>query len=444
MKRLDRIHELEQAIGSRELIWLGIRGSDAQSLLSFHSFSQCHSLTSPLDAISLRTESCLERIRGRRMDLDQYLLHEDQSTEASRYIEGIFSCVRSPAVVVPYRPASLFSAIRYVHRGMVEYLGLFEETQAQFEHKPWVESELRLQGVATLPWTYHHGDDLSEVARELSNGPRVLRLSRSAGGTGFLIARTPEDLEGWPRSRPGDYFAEAPFLHPTIPLNVGGVVFPGGDVSLHGPSLQLIGIPSCTNRPLGYCGNDFAAIRTLPVAVIENLEDMVYRVGRWMGRGGYQGAFGVDAVVHRGEVYLAEVNPRFQGSSSMSARLDEAMDRPDIFLDHMAAFLGLECPPTVSLTTIVKLQPPLAHCVIHNTSLETMRPMVGKVPWAESECEILHLPSDGVSVEPGGMLCRAVFREPVTVDGFSLSELALRSVVAARDRTRPLKGSGAG
>jgi formate-dependent phosphoribosylglycinamide formyltransferase (GAR transformylase) len=65
------------------------------------------------------------------------------------------------------------------------------------------------------------------------------------------------------------------------------------------------------------------------------------------------GAFGVDALVYDGRVYLAEVNSRFQGSSVMSARIDQALNRPDIYCAHVAAFMGLSAPPSMTLQALV-------------------------------------------------------------------------------------------
>ena len=93
----------------------------------------------------------------------------------------------------------------------------------------------------------------------------------------------------------------------------------------------MIGIPGSTLNTFGYCGNDFTRIRELDVTVLQALQEMTIRAGRWLSSMGYVGAFGVDALLHEGEVFLTEVNPRYQGSSLLSSHLDAALDRPDVF-----------------------------------------------------------------------------------------------------------------
>ena len=109
------------------------------------------------------------------------------------------------------------------------------------------------------------------------------------------------------------FIAAAPYLVPNIPLNVNACVFSDSLVSLHSPSFQLIGLPGFTSRTFGYCGNDFAQVRELEGNVLDQLEHIVLESGKWLAGKGYVGAFGVDALLCKGQVYLTEINPRFQG-----------------------------------------------------------------------------------------------------------------------------------
>ena len=423
---------LEERIGERQLIWLGIRGTDAQSLFAFPQFKQAHSLTCPLEAVSLSNESCLELISNRRVDLDNYLLYRDRSRAAEAFVRGLFSAIREPCVVIPYRSTSTFTALRFVHRGIVEYLGLFDETQGQFEHKPWVESELRAMGVRTLPWSYYTDLDDRAIINALRTGPIVLRRTRSAGGSGLRLIRSVAELRKWPRPEPGDYVCSAPFLEPTIPLNVGACVFPKGEITLHGPSVQLIGIASCVDRSLGYCGNDFAAVRNIGQERLDELESMVRTIGEWLWHRGYVGAFGVDAVIYQDRVLLAEVNPRFQGSSALSARLDREAGRSDIFMDHIAAFMGLPATPRESLTRIAETQPRMAQCVLHNIRKSQLRIGFRSSTFNGHWPQVVCAPVPPVAVDPGGAVCRLVMQGPVTIDGFSLTDHAVRVVDSMR------------
>jgi hypothetical protein len=211
----------------------------------------------------------------------------------------------------------------------------------------------------------------------------------------------------------------APYFDPNIALNINACVFPDGNVTLHAPSVQLIGIACCTSRRFGYCGNDFARIRHLERGILDSLEVIALRVGKWLHSKGYLGAFGVDAMVHEGQVYLTEVNPRFQGSSAVAARLAAGMDLPDIFNDHMAAFLGLDAPQPTHVRDLAREQDSVAQIVCYNS-----RP----IPVVRRSSESLDedplkpelLPAPELEVEPEGTLFKVVVEGPVTRDGHSL------------------------
>ena len=78
-------------------------------------------------------------------------------------------------------------------------------------------------------------------------------------------------------------------------------------------------------------------MRDLDRDVLEALDAMVHATGRWLHVMGYLGAFCVDAILHEGAVYFAELNPRFQGSSFLAARLAAELGLPDIYLEHIGA-----------------------------------------------------------------------------------------------------------
>ena len=83
-------------------------------------------------------------------------------------------------------------------------------------------------------------------------------------------------------------------------MNVDGCIFRDGTIHIRHPSLQLIGIPSCTNRSFGYCGNDFAfaVANVLGEKGLSELETITQHTGEWLYTQGYIGAFGVDAMLY--------------------------------------------------------------------------------------------------------------------------------------------------
>jgi hypothetical protein len=118
------------------------------------------------------------------------------------------------------------------------------------------------------------------------------------------------------------------------------------------------------------------------------------------------------------------LNPRFQGSSRLSAALDSQSDRADMFLAHIGAFLDL-APPD-ALTSMELLQRPLAaHIVVHAGSARLMEECVAEPP---TGFEVDLVSSEGVTVEAGAIWVDFITRSQVTSDGISLLESARSAV----------------
>ncbi len=417
MTHKDRVRQVEDRLGGRPLIYFGTRGTDARPLLELGALSEVFCQVAPLQAAGVR-ETCLETLTGRRVDLNRYSIDQDSSDAVHELRAGMLRAFGRPAAVMAYRPTALVASAWFPRSDRVLNLGVFHEQQACFEHKPWVETQLSAAGVRTLPWSYYSDDDLILIREAAERGPLVLRANRSDGGAGLTLIREPSELsQNWPKHVDG-FLAAARFLTPSIPLNVNACVFADGQVSVHAPSVQLIGIPRCTNRIFGYCGNDFAQARELGAAVLDALDRMVRTVGAWLARQGYLGAFGIDALLHEGKVSLVELNPRFQGSSRIAAELDAAVDRPDLFLNHIAAFLELPPPPFMPLEELARSTPPRSHIVCHNllpTPVSRARTSLDSLPLA---CSLV--PAPNVAVEPEGILLDALIDQRITYDGASL------------------------
>jgi hypothetical protein len=417
--RRRRIEALQKEIGHRKLIWFGTRGSDARPLLELSGFRECYSLISPLGALALDAEVSLETLRRFRVDLNRYDVDADTSEEASELHRHLVRACGEPCYLAAYRPSAFLASAYFPRSQLVRYLGMFHQRQAPFEHKPWVETELSDFGVNVIPWRYFGDEDLTLLEETLIHGPLVLRTNKSDGGAGLnLVRNRAELLSRWPAHGDG-FLAASPFLEPNVPLNINACVFPDG-VALHAPSLQLIGIAPCTGRVFGYCGNDFARIRDLDDEVLDSFETIALGVGEWLRSKGYVGAFGVDAIVHEGRVYLTEVNPRFQGSSAVAARLAANMEISDLFMDHISAFLGLEAPAPRSIRMLAREQEQLAQIVCYNRDAFPVGFGTGEQPIEERDMEVDLLPPPGVEVESEGMIFKALVRGPVTADGHSL------------------------
>lgn len=423
MNRSEYIRQLSSALGPRRVAYFGTRGADARTLTELPNFEQIFSQIAPSGLAGV-DETCLESVTNTRVDLDAYSIDADIREHVTSLRGEMLDFFEKPSAVVPYRSCALLASACFP-RGKVTHLGNFHEKQACFEHKPWVETSLADRGIRIVPWRYYADNDRDFIEESLDRNALVIRSNRSDGGTGVhYLSRQGALADAWPQHVDG-FVAVAPFLD-GLPLNVNACVFSDGSVAMFGASFQLIGIPTCTRRRFGYCGNDFASVRDLGNDALAELDTMVRAVGRWLAEEGYRGAFGIDALLVAGQMYLVELNPRFQGSSRLSADADAADGRADMFLAHLGAFLNLGIPDEATLEDLAR-RGGASHIVVHashdGTYAGPCRAPRGFAPDLEPERD--------VHVEVGGMILNLVFRGGVIQNGYTLSDGAEAAIQAA-------------
>jgi hypothetical protein len=423
-----RLRQIQRLLRGRELIYVGSRGTDALPLTQLDSLGYIFSLIAPTR--SGVSETCLEDMSKVRVDLNGYSLDDDDSEPAARFREALFARLSRPSAVIPYSPSRTLSRGWLVARDTVLRLGLFYEQQSCFDHKPWVESELGKWGIATIPWTYVRTLPPSQRTNGIADlfdgvAPFVVRWPRSRGGVGVWLVRDQEDLDSVTAPPPGEgIFCVAPYFEAAVSVNVNACAFPEGEVSIHGSSVQLVGIDVCTSLPLGYAGNDFASIKELPIKALWDLDSMTRSVGSWLVRHGYLGAFGLDALVLGNRVLFVELNPRFQASSAVASQLDKALDRPNQYLAHIAAFLGLGAADQLSLPELVKKQEPLSHIMLYNRrdgSVTLQQRPEGR--------DIRLLPASNAIVKPLATLAALLWNGRVTETGRELRDEPTKAVL---------------
>lgn len=421
-QRQQAISTLSDWIGRRKLIWFGTRGDDVESATEIRQLTASFSIISAAPTGSRFQSEALEDHLGHRVDLDAYDidLHLDQD-EIRDFRTEILKATRGDCVMFTYRPSTFLSGINFARSDRLEYLGMFKDHQDAFEHKPWIESELRKLGLPGIAWHYVADEEQVKAIEDLHGGALLLRQSHSSGGLGFRMVESAQELlDKWP-SQPEGYVAAAEFLEGTIPVNVGAVVWENAEVTMHPASVQLIGIPSCTNQQFGYCGNDFGAVRDLDPTDLPRIEASTREIGRWLHARGYRGAFGVDFLIHEGTPLFTEVNPRFQGSTHLSSFLSTQLDLPCILVDHLSACLGLEPPPMPSLADYARELPAMGHAVMHNRHPDPVRTDPTRFHLeGEGVRRIDVLPPAGMPVHPGAALARVTISGRLTDRGDSL------------------------
>lgn len=423
MNRRKLVDAIEDAIGDRRLVWVGLRGDDAESLTELRQFHSAFSLISAYDRrIGVRARS-YEQISGRRVDPETWDIDDHLGDPATgRFRQDLLHALTAESLVVPYRPSQFLSAILFARSSRCRPLGIFGALQSALEHKPWVETAIGELGVPRVPWRYIADEEQLAATSMFRDGPLMLRRSRTSGGEGIVRVDTADELrQQWPRI--DEAFASvAPYLDDGLPVNVGAVVW-ADDVTIHHASVQLIGIPHLVTRRFGYCGNDFGAARELPGAVIEQIESTTRAVGAWLRTHGFRGAFGIDFLVRDGTALFLEINPRFQGSTHASAQLDAESDESCLVLEHVAAWLDLPAPEPRALREVVDDTPDLSHLVVHwpgASSRVDAAELVSAVRQHSTTARVELVPAPSIVCDTGSAILRWTLRQRVTTNGFDL------------------------
>jgi formate-dependent phosphoribosylglycinamide formyltransferase (GAR transformylase) len=423
VNRRDLIERVSERIGRRQLVYVGTRGDDAEAIGDVPQLGAVFSLVASLQARSSIRSLALEDLSGERVDLDTSDIDEQFDDPAVfHFRRAIMQALTGDTVVVTYRPTAFLSGICFSAGGRCEYAGMFHAQQQAFEHKPWVETSVRRLGVDTIPWIYVSDEHELEVLGILAGGPVVLRRSRSSGGTGIVRVERATALEvPWAIDADG-FLSAAPYIEGT-PANVSGVVWHDG-VTVHCPSVQIVGVDLLTTREFGYCGNDFDAACDLEPTAIDEMESMTVRVGEWLRTSGFLGAFGVDFIVNGSQVRFVELNPRLQGVTHLACQWAAATERSCVLLEHLAASLGLGAPPSEPLAVQLREMAGLSHIVLHESAATPSAPAEEVARRLAAQPEVRRvdvLPRPGVRLAEGAPLARATLGVRATDDGFSLT-----------------------
>lgn len=422
MNRAQLLDEVSARIRGRRLVWAGLRADDVKGLEDLPDGISSFSLIGPTEPEQDPRSLALDEMSGRRVDpeiwdVDAY----PNDPVVRRFRTGLLAALASPSVLMPYRSTEFLSSIQLARCNTSQILGLFGGQQSLFEYKPWVELAVASAGIHSIPWRYVAAEDRG-LLRGLPEGDYLARRSRTSGGEGITRITSMTDLiEDWPDS-PDHLVSIAPFIE-SVPINVGATAWRDG-VTVHNPSVQLIGIPSCVSREFGHCGNDFGAMRRFSRATVEAIEQSTIAVGDWLRSQGYLGSFGVDFLVTEDHVLFAEVNPRFQGSTRASCRIDAGMGLPCLLLEHLAAWLGVARIDGPNLCDRVASAEAITSVVVHWTGAEPRRlnaaDLVRRVEIDRLSVQADVVTSPHVINDPGSTVVRLTVPGSLTQSGFDL------------------------
>ncbi|MCE5333833.1 MAG: ATP-grasp domain-containing protein [Desulfobacteraceae bacterium] len=426
----SRTRAVLKKLDGLDVVWFGTRGTDVEPLLNFIEPVAIVSQIAPLseNGDSSIFQDCLELRSHRRVDLDRYDIDLDFTKEANGFKLNLLRQVSGPTALLAYRAAEFLASVAFTNP-LVHLFAPFHLSQRQLEHKPWVERQLMRLGIPMLTWKFVRDGDVDSIKKDLGDGPLVGRTNTGAGGAGiFKFGSVDDFLRCVPNHHDG-FIGMSPFLSGAIPVNVNACVYARGQVSVFAPSFQLIGVEECTWRPMGYCGNDYAAASVLPAFVHDEIQRIAVLVGRWLRQLGFLGVFGLDFLIHEGRVIVTELNPRFQGSTPLCSDISQAFGWPDPLMEHIAAYLGLDAPkgrPACSEQSreigSCAGEVPVAHMVFHNLNSQAVRVRAHRPPEAGTGICLECIPDPSVYVDPHAMTMRAIHRHQITDDGYQLHQ----------------------
>ena len=401
----------------RKIVWVGTRGCDATPLTDIknHIVSICYGSPAKHQGI---TEHTYEQMMNHRVNPYTYDSSLDSSAGIKELRRILIKELEEPSALIPYRPMELIDTAYFLNHEHTMLLGMFSEFQRAFNNRTWVETSLANSGMKTIPWDYRQFNEgtKQEIFRTVLETPVIIRINAAALGSGIVRIDSKDEFEAvwnWMSLQHSKLVAFSPFLPDASPLSASATVFEDGRVALHPISLQCLGAAELTPEHSGYSGNDFGMPKELPESAFNHFEAMIRDTGKWLRAHGYLGTFGVDALFHDGELYFLETNPRFQASSQMAAHVDEALHRPDVYMTHMAAYLGLPPPPQISLKELTGVQPQIGQMIIHNTHPHLVKVQTNEPSYQELPFSVMHTPKPSVSVAPGSPISTLNTNEPL-------------------------------
>lgn len=230
---------------------------------------------------------------------------------------------------------------------------------------------------------------------------------RGSGGLGIALHQVSqqENHESW-ADPPTTYFQE--FIE-GVP--VSATVFSDGEeASIAGMSVQIVGWESLGASGFLFCGN------AGPLELSPELRQQVLKMASVIvQRSGLRGAFGLDFILRRGQLWLLEINPRLTASHFLYESAWKLKSGVSLMEQHIAAFgwrpVGrrsrrevLKKAPKVQIPNdLGAMQVRLILWAAESMRIEKSPELIsGK---KSGSCRIADVPSAGTDVMAGSPLC---------------------------------------
>lgn len=166
--------------------------------------------------------------------------------------------------------------------------------------------------VPILPYVIQDGEhiDYRELCQMFPGYDRfVAQEVYSCGGNGTFMIEDPKGYKD--KILPLKSYSISPYVYNSISPNIHMIIY-AQDIIILPPSIQLF---SDGNKRFHYNGADYVSYQYVPEHIKEKVRQYALNIGERLRFAGYRGVCGVDFLTDSHEVYLMEINARFQSSS---------------------------------------------------------------------------------------------------------------------------------
>lgn len=207
-----------------------------------------------------------------------------------------------------------------------------------------IQSKLWLSNYAPiLPFSLEIGHNISLEKLKLKfpdNTEFVVQAMSSCGGSGTWLFSHQTEHTVYNLIEDKKQYIVTPFISRNISVNIHAVIYEK-EIILLPPSIQIIS-PKGIN--LSYSGGDYIAYNRIPQSLKEKVSTLAYNIGNQLRDKGYRGVCGIDFLAVKSEIYLMEINSRFQASTSLINKAFKAYGLPiSVQLLHKDAFDNSKC-----------------------------------------------------------------------------------------------------
>jgi hypothetical protein len=327
--------------------WMGQRAHDAcgiNSILPLDFIISCDYGSDVKYYFREKDVFSVEKKNGIRKDWSNEDLNSSLKGSLGREVFDHLDSFKKPANILCYRSVKKLetNAVSLKHKPRL--YAMPERLKKHFDNKILLHKNLPRLSLPKIPGM---AEKLGKVTfkslrKELAL-PFVIQFPYGSSGHYTFLIREEKEFSRLRRIYPEQTVVLRKYID-GFSLNVNAAIVStenGTKVACTFPSVQITGVPECSNFPTSFCGNDYSSACTLDKKILKQVKDIMDGIGTWMASSGFRGVFGMDLIVKDGKVYPVEINPRFQNSTSLFTVLEsmQAGRKGSLFLLHAAEFL---------------------------------------------------------------------------------------------------------